>query len=735
MKARHYIRAEQRRFRRAAEGQEWSVKELPQFYYHKHFCDMLTYVSTRYTNIMGIEHTSFIRDFESLPFETQCAYVRISARKGSIFDIERMQYEEINDLPDQFVRLKKAGFVREIQENDLAAYFESLTKPDLAAQLSNYAPAISFKKSWKKDLLIEVAQEHLSFEGLKLSDTIIVKARLKPLHFLLYLYFGRVETSLQSKTLSDLGLVKPATLKSGTLDFKNSNAALTSYFYDFALHSIKNKASKKYDALIDTVAHWPTPFDKTTELKRGTLLQKLGANVEREGKTQTALSLYEHSDTTHCNERVVRLRYSRDEHNDREWVKNRLEAMIENPESDDEYAFAQDFYARKFNKKRTSFVTDILRDSEIIYLDEAYRHTPERAAKRHFTEKGYEAYRTENRPWLTLFGILFWDELHGKNKAPSRSIPQSLKNKTFYETHKTSIETKLDDLDNTAKTMLLLLKVMTRHYNIANGVFIWGGKFLDRIKALLEHSPRGALAKILRQLAQNYTAMSDGFPDLMIIEEGATRFIEIKAEGDVLRRNQLTRLRQLRAAGFKAEVLRIGWHIDPQQTYVVVDVETTGGRPGLHRVTEIGAVKMRGGEIIAEWSSLINPQRSIPPYITRITGIDEAMVSGAPRFAEIADSFKDFMGDAIFAAHNVNFDYGFISTEFQMIDQKFSYPKICTCSSMRKLYTGHKSYSLKNLCDTFEIDLKSHHRALCDAKAAAELLKLVNVKRIEMQNK
>jgi len=88
------------------------------------------------------------------------------------------------------------------------------------------------------------------------------------------------------------------------------------------------------------------------------------------------------------------------------------------------------------------------------------------------------------------------------------------------------------------------------------------------------------------------------------------------------------------------------------------------------------------------------------------------------------------MGDAIFAAHNVNFDYGFVSAEFGRIGQKFRYPKICTCASMRKHYPGYRSYSLKNLCLEFQINLESHHRALCDAKAAAELLFLVNDKRI-----
>mgnify|MGYP000333144675 FL=1 len=150
----------------------------------------------------------------------------------------------------------------------------------------------------------------------------------------------------------------------------------------------------------------------------------------------------------------------------------------------------------------------------------------------------------------------------------------------------------------------------------------------------------------------------------------------------------------------------------------------------MHRLTEIGAVKMQAGQIIGEWQSLLNPERSIPANITRLTGITQEMVSSAPLFHEVADSFSEFMGEAIFAAHNVNFDYGFISSEFRRLDRRFRHPKICTCASMRKLYPGYRSYSLKNLCREFEIDLTSHHRALCDAKAAAELLKLVNMKRL-----
>jgi DNA polymerase-3 subunit epsilon len=230
-------------------------------------------------------------------------------------------------------------------------------------------------------------------------------------------------------------------------------------------------------------------------------------------------------------------------------------------------------------------------------------------------------------------------------------------------------------------------------------------------------------------MCEDYRSMRDGFPDLMLVNEGAISFLEVKAEGDVIRRNQLTRLRQLGNAGIAAEIARVDFRFDPEQDYVVVDIETTGGWANGDRITEIGAVKIRNHEVVAEWRSLINPQRSIPAHIIRLTGITNEMVRDAPLFAEIADSFMQFMVNGIFVAHNVNFDYGFISYEYERLERRFRFPKLCTCAGMRTRYPGHESYSLGKLTDIYGIDLKDHHRALCDARAAAHLLNLINEKR------
>jgi DNA polymerase-3 subunit epsilon len=113
-----------------------------------------------------------------------------------------------------------------------------------------------------------------------------------------------------------------------------------------------------------------------------------------------------------------------------------------------------------------------------------------------------------------------------------------------------------------------------------------------------------------------------------------------------------------------------------------------------------------------------------------ITGISNEMVEDAPRFSEVAESFAAFARDAIFVAHNVRFDYGFLQKEFQRLNMSFTRPCMCTIQGMRKNFPGLQSYSLKNLTQHFQIPLNNHHRALCDAKAAAELLFLINGKRV-----
>src|SRR3984957_4827428 len=111
---------------------------------------------------------------------------------------------------------------------------------------------------------------------------------------------------------------------------------------------------------------------------------------------------------------------------------------------------------------------------------------------------------------------------------------------------------------------------------------------------------------------------------------------------------------------------------DLPQDLVFVDLETTGGSAAYDRITEVGIIRLHNGELIEEWSSLVNPERPIPAYIEAFTGISNQMVTDAPPFAAIAAAVRQRLEGAVFVAHNARFDYSFLRAEFLRLDKSFS---------------------------------------------------------------
>jgi DNA polymerase-3 subunit epsilon len=157
--------------------------------------------------------------------------------------------------------------------------------------------------------------------------------------------------------------------------------------------------------------------------------------------------------------------------------------------------------------------------------------------------------------------------------------------------------------------------------------------------------------------------------------------------------------------------------------FVVVDVETTGGRPPGDRVTEIGAVRMRAGRVEGEWSSLVNPGRPIPGFVSRLTGIDDPKVSGAPPFDAVAEEFLEFLGGAAFVAHNARFDWRFVNAELlRARGGRLTNARLCTVRLARRLLPHVKRRNLDALAWLFGIEIDGRHRALPDARGTARLL-------------
>jgi DNA polymerase-3 subunit epsilon len=159
-------------------------------------------------------------------------------------------------------------------------------------------------------------------------------------------------------------------------------------------------------------------------------------------------------------------------------------------------------------------------------------------------------------------------------------------------------------------------------------------------------------------------------------------------------------------------------------TFCVIDLETTGGAPGDCGITEVGAVKLRGGECLGTLQSLVNPGTALPPPVTVLTGITEAMVLPAPRIEEVLPALLEFVGGSVIVGHNVRFDLGFLAAALA----RAGYPPLAnvavdTCTLARRLVRDEVSdCRLGTLAARFGLRHRPSHRALADARATGELL-------------
>ena len=167
--------------------------------------------------------------------------------------------------------------------------------------------------------------------------------------------------------------------------------------------------------------------------------------------------------------------------------------------------------------------------------------------------------------------------------------------------------------------------------------------------------------------------------------------------------------------------------------YAILDIETTGGKYNEEGITEIAIYKFDGHKIVDQFCSLVNPERSIQPFVVNLTGINNEMLRNAPKFYEVAKRIIEITEGCTIVAHNAQFDNRILTTEFDRLGFTFDKDMLCTVELSKKLIPDLPSYSLGKLVRSLGIPIADRHRAQGDAKATVTLFKILLEKDIEKE--
>ena len=230
------------------------------------------------------------------------------------------------------------------------------------------------------------------------------------------------------------------------------------------------------------------------------------------------------------------------------------------------------------------------------------------------------------------------------------------------------------------------------------------------------------MQKLFTKLTAAFRA-GGGYLDRLYFDE-VTKEVqsELFVESDVL-------YELLKSNGYPIEAYQNGYRLTTcfapveQQLFCIVDIETSGGKPSHAQIIEIGALKVEDGRIIDRFETFVSCSY-LPEYITKVTGIEPCDLKGAPHLATALEEFRTFLGDAVFVAHNVGFDFHFLDVSFEQFGLgNIGNPFLCTIDLAKRTFESER-YGLAFLRESLGIDthVPMHHRAYADALSAYHVM-------------
>jgi DNA polymerase-3 subunit epsilon len=285
---------------------------LPTYYYHSHFVEMMEFIEANYSHVLLDSHVAFIRDFERLPKDAQCLYVRLVNRKGKVFAGNRLKYPELGDTQVLVAILREQGWLEPPSQAHFEELLGFLTRGELYEALATLF--VGMRSSMKKAEYVAFARANCApedFIGRVDLSRLVVQSRTQEVDFLTFLYFGRLQEGLTRFTMRDLGIVKTHNFRE-TFEprFAEREEALEHYFFETRLSRLRSASAATLEDLMDEACSWPEPASPGAAALRDKLAYRLGRKAERTGDAYAALRLFQAGESAPCMERSVRILFA-----------------------------------------------------------------------------------------------------------------------------------------------------------------------------------------------------------------------------------------------------------------------------------------------------------------------------------------------------------------------------------------------------------------------------------------
>lgn len=526
---------------------------MPEKYYLDYFNYLLDFVEQRYDHILDEPEYLFYQDFRNLSEDAKCLYLRFSNRRGDFFRINKIAYQEIEDVQTAKEELFHHSFIR-INETADINQFKLFTKAEL---LSCYDFLDRSQK--KEELLQELTELDITF--LHEQEEIVEVQKNEEVEFLKLLFFGHRGGRMTDFVIRDVGNVKIEKLDESKFEpWFQSREEAVAVLHVSQLNKVIYELLEAELPLEDFIED--LPWESWLQHNRSSksaekLLLKIAYYFEQMDNKEEALRHYSFTDRPPARERKVRLleKLGRKD----EAVKI-AQSMMSTPANATEMTFATDYLNRsgiRINRSMTERLKGV--PSISIVKDPAVK--VEDAVLQYYENEGWNGMHAENFLWRGLFGLVFWseifDESHGSFHHPLQRQPSDLNETRFFESREHLLASRLKKYKSRKQLLSHLCKTYTIKDGIANRFVTWHEVLLPSLEAMVDKVPLAGLKKVLVEMSRNMKANSAGFPDLFLWNETDYQFYEVKSPNDHLSAQQLFWLDFLTNSKIKVDVLRV----------------------------------------------------------------------------------------------------------------------------------------------------------------------------------